>query len=193
MDTPSAASDLYTREELTRLLGSVGESVSIDRSVRLYGGKAITLGSHVRIDSHCVLVGGQGLSIGDHTHLAWGCVLTATGAPIVLEGFNGLSSGVKVFSATDDYSEGHLTNPTVPDRFRKVATGTVRFGKHALVGANSVIMPGVHLGFGASVGALSFVNKAVPEGAVVSGNPLRLIGRRDLERLRALEAELDHA
>ena len=182
--------EFYGELELQELLGRVGSDVKIDRSVRIFNGKAIVLGSHIRIDSHCILIGGEGLEMGSYTHIAWGCHLTATGAPIILKGFNGLSSGVKIFSATDDYSEGFLTNPTVPPQYRKVRVGPVVLERHVIVGANSVIMPGATLEFGASVGALSYVNKTVPRLAIVSGNPLQLIGRRDGERLATLEKDL---
>jgi serine acetyltransferase len=41
------------------------------------------------------------------------------------------------------------------------------------------------------VGALSFVNKSVPEYAVVSGNPLRKIGNRNREQLETLEKQYE--
>jgi galactoside O-acetyltransferase len=80
-----------------------------------------------------------------------------------------------------------MSNPTVPLEYRKVRSGDVVLKKHALVGSGSVIMPSVTLGIGASVGALSFVNRDVPEFAIVAGTPARIIGQRnrrilDLER-----------
>jgi 2,3,4,5-tetrahydropyridine-2,6-dicarboxylate N-acetyltransferase len=44
-----------------------------------------------------------------------------------------------------------------------------------LVGANAVIVEGVHIGQGAVIGAGSIVLKDVPAGAVVAGNPARII------------------
>jgi galactoside O-acetyltransferase len=49
---------------------------------------------------------------------------------------------------------------------------------YAVVGANSVILPGVVIGKGASVGALSLVNRFVPDFDIVTGNPIRRIGIR---------------
>lgn len=46
------------------------------------------------------------------------------------------------------------------------------------VGANSVILPGVHIHTGAVVGAGSVVTKDVPANAVVVGNPARVIKYR---------------
>ena len=44
-----------------------------------------------------------------------------------------------------------------------------------LIGANAVVIEGVHIGKGAVVGAGSVVTKDVPAGAVVVGNPARII------------------
>ena len=96
-----------------------------------------------------------------------------------MEDFCGLSGRVNVYSVSDDYSGRSMTNPTVPDELRNVERAPVRVRRHVVVGSGSVIMPGVTLGLGATVGALSFVTKSVPEYAIVMGNPLRRVGTRD--------------
>lgn len=47
----------------------------------------------------------------------------------------------------------------------------------ASVGANATILPGVIIGEGAMVGAGSVVTKDVPAGAVVIGNPAKIVRR----------------
>ncbi len=47
--------------------------------------------------------------------------------------------------------------------------------KGAIIGANATILPGVVVGENALVGAGSVVVKDVPDGAVVAGNPARII------------------
>jgi acetyltransferase-like isoleucine patch superfamily enzyme len=51
-------------------------------------------------------------------------------------------------------------------------------GDDVLIGANSVILPGCHLGKGAVVGAGSVVTREVPPYAIVSGAPARIVGER---------------
>lgn len=56
-------------------------------------------------------------------------------------------------------------------------------------GANVTIVPGVTLGKGAVVGAGSVVTKDVPVGAIVAGNPAKIIKFRDMESFRNLEMQ----
>ena len=180
---------LYTSEELRQLLGSVGENVSINRSVIFYGAKNIHVGSNVRIDCLSVLSASpQGIWIGDYVHIAAYVGLFGSSGKIHMESFSGLSSRISVYTGTEDYVEGFLGNPTIPLEWRKVTSGDVVLRKHALVGAGSVILPGVTIETGASVGSLSLVNKNVPEFRVAAGIPIRIVGQRN-RRLLELEAE----
>ncbi len=54
--------------------------------------------------------------------------------------------------------------------------GPVVIGRNAVIGANCTILPGVVIGDGAVVSAMSLVNKDVPPGAVVGGVPIRPLG-----------------
>lgn len=51
--------------------------------------------------------------------------------------------------------------------------GPVVIGDDVMVGANCTILPGVVIGDGAVVGAMSLVNRDVPAGAIVGGTPIR--------------------
>jgi acetyltransferase-like isoleucine patch superfamily enzyme len=168
----------------------LGSDVSIDSSALFFGAEYMRLGSHLRIDAFSVLSAGPGeLTIGDHVHVGVSVKVYAS-AGVTLEPFVGLSAGVCVYSASDDYSGGALTNPTVPDDLRDVTAKPDAVGRHVVVGAGTVLLPGVRLGAGASIGALTLVHRDVPELAIFIGNPMRQIGTRDGERLRANEAEL---
>jgi len=56
--------------------------------------------------------------------------------------------------------------------------GPVDIGKNVSIGANVTILPGVVIGDGATVSAMSLVNKDVPPGAFVGGIPIRRLDER---------------
>lgn len=178
----------YSPAELATLgLRSCGEHVLISRKASLYNAGAIEIGSHVRIDDFCVLsAGAGGISIGSFVHI--GVYASMIGAGRISVGdYSCLSGRVSVYSSNDDYSGAHLTNPMVPDRYRGVVSADVVVGRHALVGAGSVVLPGVTIGEGASVGAMSFVRGDCSPFGIHAGVPARLIRARD-RRLLELEA-----
>lgn len=169
-----------------KALGIVfGENVLIHRSV-LFFGNNIEIGSNVRIDCHSVITSGKKVIIGNNVHLGIGVCLLGT-AGMIIEDFSGISAKCTLFTTSDDYSQGNLANPTVPDSFRKVNSLPIKLERHSLIGSSSVVMPGVTIHKGAAVGALSFVNKNIPEFVIASGNPIRKIGVRNRVKLEHLE------
>jgi dTDP-4-amino-4,6-dideoxy-D-glucose acyltransferase len=157
---------------------AVGVGVRIDRTARFYGAERISIGSNVRIDAYSVLsAGAGGISIGNHVHIA--VYVSLTGAErIELRDFSGLSGRVSIYSSNDDYLGNALTGPTVPDGLRRVFSAPVIVGKHVVVGAGSVILPGATLSEGACVGALSLIKNHVPPFAIVVGQKMRILGQR---------------
>ncbi len=57
--------------------------------------------------------------------------------------------------------------------------GPVWIGRDAMIGANTTILPGVIVGEGATVSAMSLVNRDVPAGALVGGVPIRMLRAAD--------------
>jgi acetyltransferase-like isoleucine patch superfamily enzyme len=53
--------------------------------------------------------------------------------------------------------------------------GEVHIGSNVMIGANSIILPGVTIGDHAVVGAGTVVHKDVAAGSFVAGNPLQVI------------------
>jgi len=161
----------YSDSELVEIFGSVGHDVRIHKSCIIFGGKRIHIGSHVRIDCFSLLSAGeQGISIGDHVHIAVGVCMFGSGGKIKVEDFAGISARTLLYTATDDYTSGNLTGPTIPDKYRKLISGDIVLNKHSVIGCGSVVMP-CRVGVAATVGALSFVNRDVPDFEVVAGIP----------------------
>lgn len=168
---------------------SLGEDVLISDAARIYNAAHISIGSHVRIDDFCILSAGSGgIRIGRHVHI--GCFGSLIGKEAISLGdFAGMSSRVSVYSSSDDYSGEFMTNPTVPERYRRVQHGSVVIGRHAIFGAGCVILPGVAVGEGAAVGALTLIARDLEPFTSYLGIPARKTGERK-RNLLALETQL---
>lgn len=179
----------YTKEELASIgFKYIGENAKISDKAVFYGAERISIGENTRIDDFCILsAGAGGITLGRNVHIA--CYVSLIGKEsITIADFAGISSKCSVYSSSDDYSGNAMSNPTVPSKYTKVDSRPVHIGKHVLVGAGSIILPGVIIGDYSSVGAASFVKKPIPlEGIVWSGNPLRSLSQRNKEKLIELE------
>jgi dTDP-4-amino-4,6-dideoxy-D-glucose acyltransferase len=179
----------YDVEDLNRLgFASLGQDVRIDRSVVLLNPAGIRIGEHTRIDAFCLISAfGPGISIGRNVHIAAGVYIYGGGG-VVIEDFAGVSARCVIYSTNDDYSGEHLTGPTLPLEFTAVTAAPVHIGRHAVVGAGSIVLPGVTFGQGAVTGALSLIKRDVGPFTVVAGVPARSVKPRS-QRLLELEGE----
>lgn len=179
----------FESEELVKMgFKSVGENVRIAKSCTIVGLENISIKSNVQIDEHVFIAANKGLlQIGDHVHVGGLCHLNCNGG-VFISDFCGLSQGVKIYSLTDDYSGNSLTNPTVPEKYKQLKKAPVHLGRHVLIGSGSVVLPGVSIGFGSAVGALSLVSVPLDEWGIFFGSPAKKIQSRskkilELEKL----------
>lgn len=180
----------YSPEELAGIgLRSYGQRVQLSRKASLYNPGAIELGSDVRIDDFCVLSAGVGgIAIGNFVHVGVFASIIGAGR-VVLHDYSCLSGRVAIYSSNDDYSGAHLTNSTVPEAYRGVTVADVTLCPHALVGAGSIVLPGVTIGEGAAVGAMSLVRADCAPFGIYVGVPARRVKERSR---KLLESEAAH-
>ena len=173
------SSSYYSEDELKELgFASVGENVLVSRYARIYRASKISIGDHVRVDDFCILSGGSGIDIGNYIHIAPNVALYGE-AGIVLEDFCGISSRTVLYTATDDYSGESLTNPMVSKDFKPTYQAEkIVLRRHALIGTNSTVLPGVELGQGVAVGAHSLVVKSCDPWGIYVGVPAKRIKGR---------------
>ncbi len=178
----------YESEELRKFgFKRIGDNVKIAKNATIIGLNNISLGNNIRIDGNVVIVAHSGsLTLGNYIHIGGGCHLSCAGG-ITLADFSGLSQGVRIYSGTDDYTGKSLTNPTVPHKYLKVEIAPVILGKHVIVGSGSVILPGVTIGDGSCVGALSLVTKSLDEWGVYFGSPVKKLKDRSKDMLKLEE------
>ncbi|MEQ8822810.1 MAG: acyltransferase [Filomicrobium sp.] len=182
----------YLNSMTLRELGlkNCGENVMVHESCELVGAENIYLGNNVRIDPWCILAASRGrIEIGNYVHIGASCYLSGT-AGIEMQHFAGLSQGVKIYSATDDYAGGGLTNPTVPEKYLNIRAGSVRLGRHVIVGSGSIVLPSAEIGEGTAVGALSVVTKSLAPWSICAGVPARRLRERRQDLIQKYEAEL---
>lgn len=173
-----------TRDELFRVgFQKLGKDVFISDKASIYGADKITIGNHVRIDDYCVLSAGEEIKIGNYIHIATFASMIGAGL-IELRDFCSVAARVNILSSCDDFSGSFLVNPMVPGEFINVTHAPVVLGKHSVIGVGSVVLPGVSIGDGAAIGALSFVKKSVPGYEIWGGNPLRYIKDRKTDILK---------
>ena len=170
------------RTELEKLgVTCDGDQVLVHTSCVLLNPEGLRLGNHVRIDPFCIISSSGGVRLGDHVHVGAHSTL-AGGAGIEIESYAAMSHDVRIFTVTEDLSGRFMTNPTVPDAVRRVKQGRVVMKQHSGLCAGTIVLPGVTIGEGAMVGAMSIVRKNIPEWEMWFGAPAKRISgrRRDL-------------
>lgn len=170
----------YTEEELKDFgIKAAGTNVRIARNCTIVGLANISIGNNVRIDGFSTIIAPTAgcLNIGSHIHIGgYSTILAAAG--VEMRDFCGLSQGVKIYSKSDDYSGEFMTNPMVPEHLTNVTSGAVVIGRHAIVGAQSIVLPGICLAEGTAVGANALVTKNTLEWSIYFGSPAKKIKDR---------------
>lgn len=107
----------------------------------------VFIGDHVRIDQgHADLI-----YIGENAHITGGCRLLCH------------QRDLKNYYKGDDASK-------LPYKL-----GEIRIGKGAMIGMETLIMPGVTIGDGAIIGAYSLVSKDIPPYTIAVGRPAKVV------------------
>jgi hypothetical protein len=113
----------------------------------------------VIIDNFVLLIGGAKTIISSFIHIAAFTSVTG-GGEFIMEDFSGLSGGIHVYTGNENYTGECMTNPAVPYPYRVPIRSFVHIKKHAIIGSNTVIFPGVTIGEGAAVGSNSLQKTA---------------------------------
>jgi UDP-2-acetamido-3-amino-2,3-dideoxy-glucuronate N-acetyltransferase len=152
------------------LLRRIAPDVKLGRNVRLYA-----------------FVNLYGCEIGDETSIGTFVEIqkgVKVGARCKIQSHTFICEGVTI---EDEVFVGHNVN-FLNDRWPASvnADGSMKDAKdwtlertlvkrRAAIGSGAIILPGVTVGSGAVIGAGAVVTKAVPDGAIVVGNPAKVI------------------
>ena len=162
--------------EIQDLTLEIGAHATVRAFSVIYAGSRI--GAHLETGHHVVIREenqiGAHLSIWNHSTIDYGCVLgdhvrihnhvyVAQFTTIEDEVF--LAPGVMIANDRHPICRECMKGPLIK--------------RGARVGINATLLPEVVIGEGALVGAGAVVTKDVPPGAVVVGNPARVVGRAE--------------
>ena len=133
-----------------------------------------TLGADCNICSHCFIE--NDVVVGDRVTVKCGVQL-----------WDGITLEDDVFIGPNVT----FTNDPFPRSQKHLSTHPRTIVKqNASIGANATILPGVTIGVGAMVGAGAVVTSNVPAGAVVTGNPARVVRYVDTAAVMAVRANV---
>jgi len=154
--------------------------VKIFEPAIIKGVDKIEFGKNIIIDSYSYIYANKKIKIGNNVHIA-SFVFLSGGDTIELDDFVGIFQGAKIYASTDDFKDWGFGNATIEEKHRNPYRAPVTIGKFAVIGANSVILPGVRIGEGASVGACSVVTRDLDPWGIYIGN--KKIGIRNKDKV----------
>jgi len=159
--------------------------------VQIGDGASVVLGDNVTLNSkdrgyHLNLYApmklmadrpGARILVGDNTRMSGTCIHAHKSVTV---GRNCLIAGnTQIF----DGNAHDLAFPRVEERLQTAGDAEeIVIEDNVWIGANSIVLPGVRIGYGAVVGAGSVVTRDVPRFALAAGNPARVV--QDYSALR---------
>ncbi|EKO3593977.1 acyltransferase [Vibrio metschnikovii] len=169
---------------------SLGKNIKISDKASIYNPELIEIDDNSRIDDFCVISGK--VKIGRNVHITPQCLIAGGEPGLIIEDFVTLAYGVKIFTQSDDYTGITMSNSTVPKCYKNEIKKSVQLKRHSIIGAGSIILPGVTLSEGTSVGANSLILKTTSDWSIYVGNPARKIKDRKKDLLQLEQQYLEN-
>lgn len=130
--------------------------------------RRFSLGRRSVIESFCCINNAVGdITIGDHSRIGIHCTVIG---PVAIGSHVNLAQGITVTALNHNFSEQEKCIDE-----QGVSTKEVVIEDDVWIGANAVILPGVHIGRHTVVAAGAVVKKDVPAGSMVAGVPAKII------------------
>ncbi|RNA38708.1 maltose acetyltransferase [Brachionus plicatilis] len=117
---------------------------------------------------------GSNIHLGENVYMNHGCILLDV---------NEIRIGKNTFLGPNVqiYTAGHPTDPILR---RKTEFGkAITIGRDSWIGGSAIILPGITIGDGVTIGAGSVVTKDIESFTVAVGNPARVIKRLNITNL----------
>lgn len=169
--------DKFMGSNLLPQLKFCGEDVKVYSLSKILSPENAELDDHCRILDYNFIDAGPMFKLGKYSIITWQCVIEGRAKTLIGDRVF-IGPGTKILTSTYEFN-GYYTCELLPqDEVHKTRYGDITIDDDAYIGANSVIMPGVHIGRGALVGSNTFVNKDLEEWGIYVGSPCKRIGTR---------------
>jgi acetyltransferase-like isoleucine patch superfamily enzyme len=176
--------------DLTKL-AHLSTTAIVGKTVRIRKPDRVKIGAGSIMDDFtyvsCALV------IGSYTHIGANGVIIGGDAQVEIGSFVNIAPGVRLIASSNDFGGGGLVGPTIPPEYvSESITDRIQIDDHVLLGTNVIILPGVHIPEGVSIGAGSLVTKKckLEPWTLYAGNPLRKLKPRENSKMIAAAALL---
>lgn len=135
--------------------------------------KRIHVDGHCRIHARASIRNPQNVYLGDNVRITMDCCIWAGESSRITIGKDVLvGPGAKMFSAN------HGTSLGAPMTSQQRTEADITIDDDVWIGANTIILKGVHVHRGAIVAAGAVVVHDVPEDTIVGGVPARTVGTK---------------
>jgi len=175
---------------MEQIFKNIGKNVTIYPLAKVVYPENISIGDETVIDDFAFLYGvGKGIRIGNFCHITVHCIIQSGGL-LEIGDFSGIGPRTTLLAASDDYRGGGFIGLKIfGEKYRNLSNKDVIMGKHVHVGAGSIILPGVTIGDGCSIGAGSLVTKDLPEWTICYGSPCKPRKDKPKEKQLRMESE----
>jgi acetyltransferase-like isoleucine patch superfamily enzyme len=165
-----------------------GKNVIIGKTVRIRYPHLVSIGDNCIIDDFTYI--STKLDLQGYNHISAGCkIIGGSNSELIMRPFSTFSPNVVIVAGSDDYLSG-IATPMVGSEYKgNVQYGTVTVGRHSIVGTGSVVLPNITINDGATVGALSLVNRDLDEWGLFVGIPAKKLKARDKEKILQFEVD----
>lgn len=144
-----------------------------------------SVGLNVTFPSKGTISRCQNIHIGNHVYIGPEPYIYADGG-LEIQDHSIIGPRITILSSNHNFRSDKLLPFDEVSYLEKVT-----IGKFVWIGANVSICPGVTIGHGAVVAMGAVVTKDVPDGAIVGGNPAKIISQRNkatLDKLMSTDA-----
>lgn len=157
---------IISKLKALRMVIAAYDATSFERKIGYLGES-----SYLRGPVNCA--NPKAISVGEHSHILGNANYIIREGRFVVGNYTGIAQGFTVITGNHIPEVGKFFNDCCDMDERDVI-----IGDDVRIGACVTILPGVHIGRGAIIGAGAVLHNRIPPYAIALGNPARVIGFR---------------